>query len=359
MTQKMSRFIQQISGFMTVLLLCSLAPASADTSVFIYHRFGEERFPSTNIAPTIFAEQLKYLQKQGYQVLALSEIVKKMQAGQPLPDKSLGLSVDDAFVSFAETAWPLLRTYGFPVTLFVNTDSIGTSGYLGWAQIKELQRQGVEIGHHTASHAYLLELEADENFSQWQGRVRADIQRASAAFQEHLGLVPELFAYPYGEYHPVLADLLTDMGFSAAFAQQSGVVSQWSNNWALPRFPMGGGYATLEGFMEKVQMQALPVVSAEGVDPIVRQQNPPELRLRLQQDMRQFHSFNCFVQGQNTCVVQSDAQKTGVLRIKAQAPLRGRRNKYTLTAQGKDGRWYWFSQLWVQPQRPLEVPPQP
>lgn len=352
-------FMRRVGVFMTGLLLLSLATVSADTSIFIYHRFGEERFPSTNIDPAIFAAQLNYLEQQGYLVLALSQIVDKKLAGQLPADKTVGLSVDDAFASFAENAWPLLKAHGFPVTLFVNTDSVGTSGYLSWAQLKDLQQQGVEIGHHTASHAYLLEMLPNENFSQWQQRVKADIQSASADFQQHLGLVPHLFAYPYGEYHPALANLLKDMGFTAAFAQQSGVVSPWSEPWALPRFPMGGGYATLNGFLEKLQMNALPVAADEVVDPIIRGQNPPELRLRLQVDARKFQNFNCFVQGQNSCTAQLDPESPNLLKVKAQGPLNGRRNKYTLTAKDKDGRWYWFSQLWVQPDRPLEAGNQP
>jgi peptidoglycan/xylan/chitin deacetylase (PgdA/CDA1 family) len=355
----MNMIMRRVWGVVTGLLLLGLAPANADTSVFIYHRFGEAAFPSTHIDPAIFARQLDYLQHQGYQVLPLSQIVDQELAGQTMAEKTVGLSVDDAFVSFAENAWPLLKAHGFPVTLFVNTDSVGTSGYLSWAQLKDLQRQGVEIGHHTASHAYLLEMVAGENFSQWQKRIRADIQRASADFQQHLGRVPQLFAYPYGEYHPVLASLLADMGFVAAFAQQSGVVSPWSDRWALPRFPMGGDYATLSGFVEKLQMKALPVISDEVVDPIIRGQNPPELRLRLKVDALQFQPFNCFVQGQNRCTVQPDPENSDLLLVKAQLPLGGRRNKYTLTTQDKDGRWYWFSQLWVQPHRPLEVINQP
>lgn len=352
-------FTRWVCVFVTGLLLSTTVLASADTRVFIYHRFGEVSFPSTNIDVAVFARQLDYLQQQGYQVLSLSQIVEQELAGQAPAEKTVGLSVDDAFVSFAEKAWPLLKAHGFPVTLFVNTQSVGNNGYLSWAQLKDLQQQGVEIGHHTASHASLLEMAAGENYSQWQQRVKADIQSANADFQQHLGLIPPLFAYPYGEYHPVLVNLLAEMGLTAAFAQQSGVVSPWSERWALPRFPMGGDYATLNSFVEKLQMNALPVRNDEMLDPVIRDQNPPELRLILQGNAPKLQTFNCFVQGQNSCVAQLDPENPGVLKVKARQPLSGRRNKYTLTTRDQNGRWYWFSQLWVQPRRPLEVKNQP
>lgn len=349
-----------LMGIITVaLLLLHQTPVRADTGIFIYHRFGEERFPSTNIDPAIFAAQLDYLHQQGYQVLSLAEIAARQSSKRPLPEKTLGLSVDDAFSSFAEKAWPLLKAHGFAVTLFVNTDSVGSPGYLSWKQLNDLHRQGVDIGHHTASHAYLLEMEAGENYSQWQQRVKNDIQRANQAFQKNLGMVPDLFAYPYGEYHPVLADLLASQGFTAAFAQQSGVVSPWSDPFALPRFPMGGVYANLSGFKEKLRMHALPVLPVEIADPIIRNENPPVLALRLQENPTKFLRFACFVQGKNSCEVTFDPEQPEVMRVKAQTALSGRRNKYTVTTQDHEGRWYWFSQLWVQPQRPLEVKNQP
>lgn len=336
-----------------LLVFLFVTPATADINVFIYHRFGETRYPSTNISVEVFAGQLDYLKNQGFQVLPLSQIARMVREGEALPDKTVGLCVDDAFSSFAQQALPLLQQYGFPATLFVNTDAVGAAGYLDWTQLQDAMTKGVEIGNHTASHAYLVEMEEGEDQSAWRQRIRADIARSQLAFKSHLGIEPDLFAYTYGEYSPAVIALIQEVGFSAAFAQQSGVISASSNIWTLPRFPMGGAYANMPGFRSKLQMRALEVMDDIPVDPVIREQNPPRLRLTLADPGVALGQINCFVQGENSCRVERDPENRDGLLVVAEKPLTGRRNKYTLTSLGRDGRWRWFSQLWINAQRPV------
>ena len=63
-------------------------------------------------------------------------------------------------------------------------------------------------------------------------------------------------------------------------------------------------------------------------------------------------AINCFAQGGNSCRVERDPDNKGEILITAEKPLASRRNKYTLTALGRDGRWRWFSQLWINAKRP-------
>jgi peptidoglycan/xylan/chitin deacetylase (PgdA/CDA1 family) len=338
---------------LTLLLLLGATQAIADINVFIYHRFDEPRYPSTNISIEVFTSQLEYLKTEGYQVLPLSRIAQMVREGETLPDKAVGLCVDDAFESFARRALPLLQKYGFPATLFVNTDAVGTADYLDWTQLRDVMSKGVEIGNHTASHAYYVEMEEGESRAEWQKRISADIESSKAALKKHLGVEPEIFAYTYGEYSPAVIELIKGAGFKAAFAQQSGVVYSGSDIWTLPRFPMGGPYATMSGFLSKLKMTALATVTGEVVDPVIRELNPPQLRLVLRDEGMARGAINCFVQGGNSCRVERDPDNKGEILILAEKPLTGRRNKYTLTAQGRDGRWNWFSQLWINAKRPV------
>ena len=343
-----------IKPVLCLILFVSLCAtqAIADINVFIYHRFGEPRYPSTNISLEVFSAQLEYLKKENFQVLPLSQIARMVRAGEELPEKTVGLCIDDAFESFAQQAVPLLQNYAFPATLFVNTDAVGTSGYLDWAQLKDVMAKGVEIGNHTASHAYLVEMEEGETQLQWKQRIRADIEKSKTALKNQLGIDPEIFAYTYGEYSPAVVDVIKEAGFRAAYAQQSGVIYDGSDIWTLPRFPMGGPYATLDGFLSKLKMTALKTVKLDPVDPVIRDQNPPELRLTLADERIAQGAINCFAQGGNSCRVERDPDNKGEILITAEKPLASRRNKYTLTALGRDGRWRWFSQLWINAKRP-------
>ena len=87
-----------------------LAAEAADSAVvFIYHRFGEDSYPSTSIRAEQFAAQVEELKTGGYTVLPLHEIAAKLKSGEGVPPRTVGLSVDDAYRSAYEIAWPLLR----------------------------------------------------------------------------------------------------------------------------------------------------------------------------------------------------------------------------------------------------------
>lgn len=334
-----------------VLLLLFARPVwSNQANVFVYHRFNDARYPSTNTSVDDFKAQLELLRKEHFTVLRLGEIVKRIKAGDALPERCAAITIDDAYRSFLTAGWPLLQRYAFPVTLFVSTDTIGGGDYLNWQELASLQNEGVEIGNHSASHAYLLDRLPGESDRDWAGRVAADIRRAQQAFAEHLGVKPRLFAYPYGEFDPALSALVKKAGFEAAFGQQSGVITPDQDVFQLPRFPVGGNYTALDEFRSKLFMKHLEVRVIEPKTPVVDGENPPTLKVFLDQDKIDTSSLRCFVAGRQECTIRQAGGGSGFLAIKALKPLTGRRSKYTLTARGVgDGAWYWYSQLWIQP----------
>lgn len=346
------RTLQVIIGVTLLLALFSGVVWSAQqATVFVYHRFGDSRYSSTNIDEQVFAQQLEYLKQNNYTVLLVSDIVKRLKEGTPLPQRCVALTVDDGYLTFLTGAMPLLRRYDFPVTLFVSSGAVGGSSYLNWEQLRQLQLEGVEIGNHSASHPYFVSDEVNDP-DRWRNRSSADIEKAQQAFQHHLGCRPTLFAYPYGEYSPALEILIEKLGFAAALAQQSGVITSGLSFYSLPRFPMGGGFATLQGFKNKLAMRPMPVVVHEPNSPVIASQDPPELIFSLDSADIVLSSLRCYVQGQDSVAVVADGNGNGNgnYRVVAAAPLAGRRNKYTLTAQSRDGQyWYWFSQLWIHP----------
>lgn len=338
------------------LIFCLVLPLSlpafsyADqANIFIYHRFGESRYPSTNIDLDLFASHMQYLQDSGKLVLPLTEIVKLLKSGRNIPPGTVVLTVDDAFDSFLENAMPVLRKYRFPVTLFVNTDGVGGQGYLDWGQLRQLEREGVTIGNHTATHDYLLERKGSESREMWRKRVRDDIAKAQDAFMRELGFRPDLFAYPYGEYSPELVAIVKELGFKAAIAQQSGVVSGESDLFLLPRFPMGGPYATLKSFKSKAGMQPFELEVLNPLSPVLDVSDPPLLTVKVSSTKYDLERLQGFVQGDNKLELKSDPANPGVIKVQANKTLSGRRNKYTLTVPLRDGSgWAWFSYPWFR-----------
>ena len=93
-------------------------------SVIMYHRFGEDRYPSTNTTIEQLESHIAYLQEGGFTIMALPEIIERFQSGRTVPDRTVAISIDDAYLSVYKEGWPRFRDAGFPITLFVATGPI-------------------------------------------------------------------------------------------------------------------------------------------------------------------------------------------------------------------------------------------
>ena len=194
------------------LLVCLTAftcgAAVPDHAVaFIYHRFGDARYPSTNTRMDQFRAQLDWLAANHYEVWPLPRIVEYLKDGKPIPDHVVAITVDDAFQSFYDHAYPLLKARGWPFTVFVSTEPVDakSSDFMTWDELREMAKNGADYGDHTVDHGHLPFRLHGETDMAWADRVRADIEDAQARLQTELGKDvnsnPKLFAYPYGAHH--------------------------------------------------------------------------------------------------------------------------------------------------------------
>ena len=143
------------------LVLASNAATGSSAVVLMYHRFGEQRAPSTNIRLDQFDAHLNVIAERGLNVLPVWEILAALGKGRDLPDRTIGLTFDGGFLSFYTDAWPRLREAGLPFTLFIATDAVddGRDGYMTWDQIREVARAGATVGSQTATGRQMPVLE--------------------------------------------------------------------------------------------------------------------------------------------------------------------------------------------------------
>jgi len=331
-----------------LLLTASTGAAAASHAVaFMYHRFGEDRYPSTSIRLEQFDAQLDYLQQNGFQVWPLERVIEHILRNEPLPERTIAITVDDAYLSVYEHAWPRLKARGWPFTVFVNTDPVDRrlGGFMSWEQMRTMQQAGVRFANHTASHDSLAARRADEDEAAWERRVHADIGRAQQRLHEELGAAvdqePRLFAYPYGEYDTRAADLVRRMGY-IGFGQHSGAIGTLSDRRALPRYPMAEAFAAIEPFARKAASLPLPVAQATPWEPHITTNNPPPLTLTLQQPLRGVACYNAA--GQPLTLTWLDDTR---LQVQAAERLPHGRSRYNCTAPAGSGRWYWYSHPWL------------
>ena len=155
----------------------------------MYHRFNENKYPSTNIQMNIFKQQIIIIKDLKYNFYNPKDLEKKFLT--PATEKKILITIDDAFSSFYEVAWPYLKEENIPFILFVSTKSVGRNGYMTWNQIKELEKENiVYIGNHSHSHNYLVDLNNEEFISY--------IDTSSSIFKERLGYNPIFFSKSFG-----------------------------------------------------------------------------------------------------------------------------------------------------------------
>ncbi|MCK5643834.1 MAG: polysaccharide deacetylase family protein [Gammaproteobacteria bacterium] len=319
----------------------------------MYHRFGEAQYPSTNIKLEQFESQLNYLANNDYTVWPLNKIIQRLHSGMDIPDKTIAITVDDAYLSVYEQAYPLLLKRNWPFTVFVSTDAIDQKlpNFMTWKQMRKMKTNGVHFANHSSSHDYLIHHQPDESPASWEARIKADIEKSQHRLQQELGddtnTSPRLFAFPYGEYNIQLTQLLEEMNY-IAFGQQSGAMGEHSHWQYLPRFPIAENFSDLKTFSVKANSRNLPVQVASPEEPNIIDNNPPVLTIRLDKSNAQLSQLACYASEQGALKVEWLNKDLTEFRIVAKKPLPKGRSRYNCTAPDASGkRYYWYSHLWI------------
>ncbi len=318
------------------------APPDNGAVVLMYHRFGEDSLPETNIRLAQFEAHLAELASGPYRVLPLARIVEALDTGATLPPRSLAITIDDAYLSVYREGWPRLRAAGLPFTLFVASEPLdqGLPGYMSWDQLREMAGEdGVDVGAHSHTHTHLADLQA--------AKAQEEILVSRQRLEAELGRAIELFAYPYGEFGLEIQELTRAAGFAAAFGQHSGAIARNADRFALPRFSLNERYGNMERFRLAIEALPLPVTDLRPADALVPVGAPPPTvgftLLRASDG-----PVGCFFGGAALTLRPADPGSVVVQLPQTLAPGRHRIN---CTAPGPEGRFRWFGRQFTVPGR--------
>ena len=302
--------------------------------VFMYHKFGISKYPSTSVRIDQFDEHLKEFSKSKYSLESVEFIIDTIINDGNLPENTIGISIDDADKSFYEVGWPKFKEMGFPVTLFVNTSTIheNNKNYLNWDQIREIVNEGVSIGAHSHSHFHMADLSIDE--------VRDEIEISNNIFLKELGNIPPLFAFPYGEANEEIINLLKEYKFKVAFGQHSGVINETSNLYYLPRFSLNERYAEIDRVKFAANAKGLGIYDFIPTNPNISE-NPPYIGFSLL-DEKLVPSIDCFVFDSKGQVEKELFKFNERIEIRLKRKLTEGRSRVNCTAKGSDNQWRWF-----------------
>ena len=296
----------------------------------MYHRFNESKYPSTNIQMNIFEEQVNIIKKSGYKFLNPNNF-HKIYDKEKL-EKTILLSVDDGYDSFYRYAWPYLKNNQIPFLIFISTEAIGKKGYMGWKEIKEIEKYDfVTIGNHSHSHDYLVNFSYDE--------FKKDIEKSIKIFEDNLGYNPKFFSYPFGEWDLAQKKFISK-NFDFGFGQHSGVIDLNKDKYELPRFPINEKYGDLERFKFIVELLPLQYKKVYPQEKIIDNNNPPDMKVEFFKEQK-INNINCYSNEGNGWDSSKLKLENNILKINFRDKFNTRRGRINCSMKDEMG-WRWF-----------------
>jgi peptidoglycan/xylan/chitin deacetylase (PgdA/CDA1 family)/glycosyltransferase involved in cell wall biosynthesis len=252
--------------------------------VLMYHRVGPD-LPGTyrelTVSPGRFKEHMEWLKRNGYSTVGTGDWLAWRREGNPLPQKPVLLTFDDAYEALVEHAFPVLKEYGFTGTVFVVTGEIGGENTwdrnegsapikcMSGEQIRHWSAEGIEFGAHTRTHADLTTLSGSG--------LEMEVAKSRDDLAAILGAAPLSFAYPFGHYNDA-ARCCAEKVFQLAFTCDEGLNAPCAGP-ALMRRTMVKPRDSRLDFALRVRF---------GYSPVERLRNRVRLRSRLRDALRMF-----------------------------------------------------------------------
>ena len=301
----------------------------------MYHRFEENKYPSTNIKINDFLEHIKIIEENNISFVNPSKFENDLKNKKK--ERKILLTIDDGFLSFYENAWPILKKKKIPFILFVSTREVGAFNYMSWDQIREISEEDfVEIGNHSHTHEYLVDEESEF--------IKDDIEKSISIFKKELGKNSVFFSYPFGEYSIEFKNIIKALNFKYAFGQHSGVMDETKDFYELPRYPINEKYGEIKRFNSL--MKTLPF-KYKNIFPeekyLLQSKNPPDVKIEFVDNIKNLKSLNCFSNEEN----KWRKSKIGflndnTLRVSINEKFVGERGRINCSLRDPSGYWRWL-----------------
>src|SRR5437867_1714971 len=208
---------------------------TAQVIIFCYHRLVDKiRYPGTEITPAAFEAEMKELKDRGITVISMQDLLAWKRGEKNIPPRSAVVTFDDGWKSQYEVAWPIMKKYGYPFTMFIYTEgvrggSLGGGEAITWEQLADMRDNGVDIEAHTATHQDLREGHnitlitggkrsrtklTGPQYEQW---MRNEVVGSKQLLEQRLGIKVNCFAVPFGNYNEHVKEIARNAGYEAMF----------------------------------------------------------------------------------------------------------------------------------------------
>lgn len=190
---------------------------SAEVSILGYHRFENPPKDSLAISTKMFREQMQALKDAGVEVIPMADYLAWRRGEKNIPARSAVITMDDGYVSCYTEAWPVLKEFGYPFTMYVYTDYISAGGKsITWEQLAEMRDAGVDIGSHSISHDNMVRPKRAKGvpYDEWLWK---ELKESKDTLENKLGIQVLTFAYPFGVHDEGVMQKGLEAGYEAMF----------------------------------------------------------------------------------------------------------------------------------------------
>ncbi len=297
----------------------------------MYHRFDENKYPSTNIKMDVFKKQIEIIKRNNFEFFDpknFSEEFNKVKT-----DKKILITIDDAFLSFYENAWPFLKENQIPFILFTSTDFIGKKGYMNIDQLREVEKESFAyLGNHSHMHEYMVTFDFN--------KFTNDIDRSIEIFNNLFNYNPIFFSYPFGEYSLEQKNYISSK-FEYAFGQHSGVIDLNKDPYELPRFPINEKYGDLKRFEFLIKLLPLQYSKIIPEDKLILNNNPPKMEIEFFKEQKNLSAINCFSDEGGSWNNSNIELIENTLVVHFREKFNFRRGRINCSLNDNEG-WRWF-----------------
>lgn len=337
-----------VRGLVKTVMLALLWSQSASAAVILmYHHIDTDTPPATSVTPQQFTDNLDRLAAEGFQVVRLDELIERVKGGEDPRSKLVAITFDDAYRSIYEAGLPALEARGWKGAVFINSGGVGETGRaMSKAMIADAHQRGHLLLNHSHSHPHMVRQLPDETGQDWLARIREDIETGQQNLAQWIGEQPlPWLAWPYGEQSAPLRAMLKEMGY-LAFGQQSGALDadvDWQN---IPRIPVNSMHADWSSLRDKVLALPFPVRTTLPADGVTREARPM-LTVLLNGDWRR-RNIQCFAGGRLVAPVVRFSDGVSELTLRSASDIPPGRSRYNCTAAAGEGRFHWYSWVWMR-----------
>ncbi|HEY1051687.1 MAG TPA: polysaccharide deacetylase family protein [Prosthecobacter sp.] len=217
---------------------------SSVVSILGYHDFRERGGTPMLIAAPKFREQMQAIKDSKIPVISLDDVMAWKRGEKNIPEESIVITMDDGWEGVHTYAYPVLKEFGFPFTIYLYKKYVNIGGRsLSWTQIKEMMQHGCTVGSHSVSHDNLKKKPKNNSpagIAEQQQWILNELKDSRDFLEQNLKIKCTSFAYPFGIFDDTIMETGLQIGYESLVTVNGQKVTWDTPNGKLGRYIVHG-----------------------------------------------------------------------------------------------------------------------